>query len=424
MNLRAGRLAYSRRGVTLLELLVTIGIILAITAAVIPVMAPVMAGRRLREASRGVNAFISSARNKALTSGHAVGVSFERLEAEPQAATVVSLVEVPPPWSGDTVASGIWIAANGHVMGFAMRDPANPNNIIPSGDIGWQIARVRPGDVITLNQRSTKYRIYAGEVSQDMDSDGTIEAGEYIDSNADSNGIASLDNAYNYDSSAVDPTLGHFVKDPTQTKWSIGYDDPRTALKPPHIAPGLYSFQIIRQPVKSSSASFQLPVGTVIDLAVSGDDSFNQPRFAGVDIGTPTDRRPVTLLFAPNGSIERVWQPDLSDATKTNFINFRPTAGIQLLIGRRDGLGIGPRNVLNTPPDELPNWRDLENVWITVNAQSGMIVSNPNAQVPTDLEVRTSDVTTDDSNLDYAALQQGLGQARAFARQGQSLGGN
>lgn len=424
MNLRAWGDGRVRRGVTLLELLVTIGIILAITAAVIPVMSPVMAGRRLREAARGVNTFLSSARNKALTSGHAVGVSFERLEADPQASTVLSIVEVPPPWSGDTVASNIVLGTNGRLLGFGMRDPSDPTKIIPSGDIGWQIARVRPGDVIKLNQRNTAYRIYAGEVSQDADQDGSIEVGEFIDNNIDGTGAFSPDNAYNNDPSAVDPALGHFIKDPSQSIWSIGYDDPRLALKPPRLTPGLYSFQIIRQPVKSSSASYQLPVGTIVDLAVSGDDSFNQPRFAGMDVGTPIDKRPVTLLFAPNGSLQRVWQPDLSDGTKTQFISFRPTAGVQLLVGRRDGVGIGPNTVTTTPEDELPNWRDLENFWITVRAQSGLILSNPNAQVDTALAVRTSDSTADDTNIDFARLQEGLSNARAFARQGQSLGGN
>jgi type II secretory pathway pseudopilin PulG len=424
MNLPLAANARGRRGVTLLELLVTIGIILAITAAVIPVMAPVMAGRRLREASRGVNTFISSARNKAMATGRSVGVAFERLEADPQASIVLSMVEVPPPWSGDTVDSGMLIGANGRLLGFYRRDLSVPSGYSLSGDIGWQIARVRPGDLIKLNNRNTAYRIYSGEVCQDLDADGSIEVGEYVDSNVDGAGLASLDNSYNNDPSATDPNLGHFVLDPSNSIWSIGYDDPRMALQPVRLAPGLYSFQIIRQPVKSSSGSLQLPVGTIVDLSVSGDDSFNRPRCAGIDVGTPVDKRPVTLLFAPNGSLERMWQPDLTDTTKRQFISFRPTAGIQFLVGRRDGVGIGPNNVTATPPDELPNWRDLENIWISVNAQTGLVLSNPNAQVQTNLDVRTSDEAIDDSNIDYTALQTGLSQARAFARQGQSMGGN
>ncbi len=364
------------RGVTLLELLVTIGIILAITAAVIPVMAPAMAGRRLREASRGVNTFISSARNRAMVTGRPVGVAFERLPAEPQASMLLSMVEVPAPWSGDNATSTIEIGLNGQILRF------------PQGDIGWQIARIRPGDILKLNYRNTPYRLVGG-------------------------------------TDVTDDILGHFDLDPSDpnTNWSFVYDDPRMSLLPPRVPPGNYPFQILRQPVKSASVSYQLPVGTIVDLAVSGDDSFSQSRFAWADNTTPPDKRPVVLLFAANGAVDRIWQPDPSDLDKLKFLTFRPTAGIQLLVGRRDGVGVGPNNVLATPPDELPNWRDLDNLWVTVNAQTGMIASNPNAQVDTDLNVRTSEETTNDDNLDPTNLAIGISQARAFARQGQSMGG-
>jgi type II secretory pathway pseudopilin PulG len=418
MSRRAWLTRRSVRGVTLLELLVVIGIILAITAAVIPVMAPAMAGRRLREASRGVNTFISSARNKALATGRSVGVAFERLEAEPQASTVLSLVEVPPPWSGDSEASGMVVGRNGRILGFGVR---TATGIVPSSELGWQIARVRPGDVVKLNNRNTSYRLYAGEVVRDVDGDNSIEAGEWIDSDVDGSGNFAPSGSYDGDNSAVDPQLGHFIKDPSQSIWTLGYDDPRTRLQPPRLQPGLYSFQIIRQPVRSSAATFQLPVGTVVDLAVSGDDSFSHDRFARAALpNEDPEKRPVVILFAPNGSLDRVWRP--VHGTQ-NIEEFRPTSGVMFLVGRRDGVGLGPQSIANTPVDELPNWRDLDNIWVSVNSQSGMVLSNPMAQVDTLLQVRTSSDTADDTNLDAGQLALGLGQARAFARQGQSMGG-
>ncbi len=421
MRLTCCELRAGRRGVTLLELLVTIGIILAITAAVIPVMQPAMATRRLREASRGVNTFLNAARNRALTSGHAVGVSFERLDAETQASTLLTMVEVPPPWSGDTTSSGLLLGVNGRILGFATRSPSSPTGFTPSGDVGWQIARVRPGDIVKLNQRGTLYRIYAGEVMQDADQDG-VENGEWIDSDVDGNGQFAPSGSYNADASATDPQYGHFIKDPSQSIWTLGFEDPRRRLAPVNLAPGLYSFQIIRQPVKSSSMSFQLPVGVVVDLAVSSDDAFTH-RFAELDPSAADDKRPVVVLFSPNGSVDRVWCPELTDQTSQQSLSFRPTSGLHFLIGRRDGVGVGPRSVANTPPDELPNWRDVENIWVSVNSQTGMIASNPNAVVNPNLLVRANDTTTDDTNVDAANFVLGLGQARAIARQGQSMGG-
>lgn len=379
----------SRRGVTLLELLVTIGIILAITAAVIPVMGPAMGGRRLREASRGVNTFLNSARNRAMVIGRPVGVSFERLEAEPQASVVLNMVEVPPPWSGDFATSTIAIGPNGTIVGF------------PQGDLGWLAARIRPGDILKLNHRNTAFRLYGSTDS-------------------------------------TDDKLGHFDTDPSQENWGFGYDDARKANLTPDIGPKPgepainYPFQIIRQPVKSSAAGYQLPAGTVVDLSVSGDDSFFHGLFARAPLqGELAETRPVVLLFAPNGSVARAWQPVQGSA---QVATFQPTTTVQFLIGRRDGVGVGPKTVETTPPDELPNWRDVSNFWVSVSSQNGMITSNPNGQVDVDLEVRSSDVVTDDSNVAFGdgridvdppyGLYDGLTQARGFAQQGQSMGGN
>ena len=59
------------------------------------------------------------------------------------------------------------------------------------------------------------------------------------------------------------------------TALTIGYDDPRTALHPVRLAPGWYSFQIIRQPVKSSSA--QLPQASRVPLGLKQTESTLSP---------------------------------------------------------------------------------------------------------------------------------------------------
>jgi type II secretory pathway pseudopilin PulG len=386
MSRRAWLSRRSVRGVTLLELLVVIGIILAITAAVIPVMAPAMAGRRLREASRGVNTFISSARNKALATGRSVGVAFERLEAEAQASTVLTLVEAPPPWSGDNVESKMLVRSNGRIVGFST-----------ASEIGWQIAKVRPGDIIKFNFRNTAYRL-------------------------------------------VGPT-DPFAAEPTDMNpWLFVHDDPRMSNVAPRIGqanpslpPTELPFQITRAPAlnstfRSAAASYQLPVGTVVDLSVSGSDDIpTYGRFGRVELNdvAAVKSRPVMILFGPNGSLERVTYETVDSSNTPTLVSFRPTAALQFLVGRRDGVGIGPDTVQNTPVDELPNWRDLDNFWISIYPQSGLIISNPNAQIDPTFSVRSStvDPPPNDATVDPNKLENGLGQARAFARQGQSMGG-
>ncbi len=94
----------SRSGVTILELLIVLLILLMVTAAAIPIMAPALENRRMREAARLASSFISGARSKAIQSGREVGVVLQRFEGKPYAMTM-SYVEVPPPYGGDTIGA-------------------------------------------------------------------------------------------------------------------------------------------------------------------------------------------------------------------------------------------------------------------------------------------------------------------------------
>ena len=88
-----------RSGVTLLELLVVILILLMITAAAIPLIAPALDNRRMREASRLASTFISGARSRAIQTGRETGVQLLRFNGNPY-ATTLAYVEVPPPYGG------------------------------------------------------------------------------------------------------------------------------------------------------------------------------------------------------------------------------------------------------------------------------------------------------------------------------------
>ena len=92
----------ARRGVTLVELLVVVGIMLLLAAITIPSMQGLTEGRRVREAARAVNVYFGRARSRAIESGRPCGVMFERLERQPNACVVLRQAEVPPPYSGDT----------------------------------------------------------------------------------------------------------------------------------------------------------------------------------------------------------------------------------------------------------------------------------------------------------------------------------
>ncbi len=135
-----------RYGFTLIELLVVITILLMVTAAAIPIMAPALENRRLREASRLVASFIQGARSRAIQTGRPVGVRFERFNGLPFAMRL-TYVEVPPPYSGDTPTSMMLVSPSGQITGF-----------LNSVDTQWQNL-VRVGDTVTLGYHGMTYVI-------------------------------------------------------------------------------------------------------------------------------------------------------------------------------------------------------------------------------------------------------------------------
>lgn len=261
-----------RRAVTLLELLIVLSIIIMVTAAAIPIMAPAIQNRRLREASRLVSTFISGARARAIETGHPVGVMFERQDGQPYSMRL-SYVEVPQPYSGDSAGSTILVSAAGSVSKFV------------NGDIQWNTL-VKYGDMIRLNYRGPLYQIASAPLP--------------------------------------DPNIGQVVQDPSSAPWTLVAPQGSAAQIPASYFTAGCQFQIFRQPVRSSSAPMQLPEGTVIDLiASSGGTSATTPSYP-VSGGT-VPFNPV-FTFTPSGALDYSASPAMS----------RPTSPLFFLIGKRE----------------------------------------------------------------------------------------
>src|SRR5436190_3865871 len=71
-----------RGGMTLIELLVVIVILTTIVGAAIPLMSPSNDDRRLREAARGLNTYITGAQTRAIATKRPYGVGFKRLSRD------------------------------------------------------------------------------------------------------------------------------------------------------------------------------------------------------------------------------------------------------------------------------------------------------------------------------------------------------
>ena len=93
----------------------------------------------------------------------------------------------------------------------------------------------------------------------------------------------------------------------------------------------------------------------------------------------------VTILFGPTGSITSV------SIANDQGSPYQPTQPIYLLIGKREKVGA---NVLaptpNTNPATMTNWQDLNNVWVSINQQSGFVSTRS-----------ITAVSTNSSDVDY-----------------------
>jgi type II secretion system protein H len=77
------RLLALSSGLTLIELLVVVIILTTVVAAAIPILTPSNEDRRLREAARSLNTFITAAQARAIASGRPYGIALKRLGYRP-----------------------------------------------------------------------------------------------------------------------------------------------------------------------------------------------------------------------------------------------------------------------------------------------------------------------------------------------------
>ncbi len=152
--------------------------------------------------------------------------------------------------------------------------------------------------------------------------------------------------------------------------FSIGGQPPGTDRQP-----GL-PFEVTLPPTRSAVAPLTLPADSVVDLYWSGTGT------AGNEFAFAVGTRPVIIVFSPAGPVDYVFRYDTPPRPPV-FTSFRPDAPIRLLIGRRRKL-IDPTlpnpilaAIIAAP--ETSNLADPISLWVTINHQTGAIVTTDNA---------------------------------------------
>jgi type II secretory pathway pseudopilin PulG len=364
---------HRRTGLTLVELLVVIVILTMVTAATIPLMAPVTGQRKVREAARTLATMLAQAQAQALSSGRPAGVWLQRLESTlpGQPPTIRSnqaidlfLCESPPPYTGETPQAQAAVAMQGNNLATVMFMDMDTSGQLAETALPPRF--VFPGDHIRLNYRGSDYQIVSGASYPD----GSLNGRNVV--------------------------LRVLVTD----------------VRPP-VVPTPY--QIYRQPVKAAGDPVTLPVGSLVDLSFSG---VNGAEFA-VLVGEPgptnptsladaAPDRPVCIMFGPTGTLDSVYfgrRPKSASASRSDYEPYKPISSVYLLVGQPpNDTGTSRLNVVNT-----------DNLWVAVNPQSGLVTTSEVKGPPTNVTLASNWTQVNDvapliiNSREYARLQQNMG---------------
>lgn len=380
----------ARQGVTLLEVLVVISIMLILLAVAVPRLRPVMDQRGVREAARTTSAFFYAARNRAMESGRPVGVALERLPIQPEACISLRMVEEPPPYAGDT------LNARASVRHLEATDFCQV--CLASADVAFMLMQVVPvavGDFMTFESQfesqAVRYRILGLDQNRDGTPDTDIDQLIGDPQNTPPEFVVLL--VQLADVAAIpwpavsDPSLPFPRENPEKPEEAVGSCP--------------VAFRIYRRPEPMAAMPVRLPAGTVIDLVSSGTDSMallpenmdpNHWPGGFVPAGLTPASSPAIVMFSPDGRVSQIIYDKPYRDTNNSWrvmlgVREAVTEPLYFLIGRWERIPATATILVSPSPsysrqasladDGLYNWQDLTNFWLVVNPNTGLVVTAP-----------------------------------------------
>jgi len=378
-------LARQRLGLSLVELMVVVGIVVTLTAIALPSLREALKDQKVSQAARQVQGYFETAKARAMASGRPVGVLLDRLSYVGANNNLItnstclrlSMVEVLPPYSGDIQGATATLTNSGGTF------PSYANQaLLPITTCPTAASIISAGDFISFGDNPLSFMVVGAPATT------TISGNVYVQL------------------SLANPTEAK-----TEAIWPLGQ-------------PLNVTFRVFRKPGKSLTGGLDLPKGICIDLTGSGVGPFGRNFSPDVIAGDPTwgsvttaDFKGIYIIFDPNGSIQRIYQ-GVGGGGSYSLATYIPTSTIHFLLGKTDQ--VSPPTLI-TPFDgttiqtgsdlATSNLMDSESVWISVNPFTGVIynsamtepsVPSPAAQFTVDFRTR---------------------QAREFAIQGVARGG-
>lgn len=386
----------SRFGLTLIELLVTIVIMVTVLAGVLPLVSPNNNSRKLREASRQLNSLLSQAQNQAARDGRPVGVAFREFGAAGSLSGMTLeafTIAEPPPFAGFSEHSRVSILEPPD-SGLTYGDQSDPNNA--NGNQGKLFDPLYRGYKIW----QLYFTLYDAD---DLIPPRMIRNGDVL--NVEGNHFLVVDDPGGSEGAhAVDKDTGYVT--PTSRLFAIWLDARgRTAI------PGKKQYSFRRQPVSTSDQPLQFPRGIGIDLEGSGADGLNVP--SSLDNVGPTT---VSVMFSPNGSLKTLYQNDnRMDGVEQVYLLLGLVEN-----GNGNALNRDDYDFVGNPAADAAdvasrrsrvNWLNPDSRWVSVN-RTGRIITTDNF-----VSFDPSDSAFHDNGTISEQHDKQIAVARQYARQ-------
>ena len=371
---------------TLIELLVVIIILTTIVAAAIPLMSPSNDDRRLREAARGLNTFITGAagpgdraqpavrhRAQAAVAGHA-----RRARHDNGVCLEVFYVEQPPPYAGFDANSRACVAHSSESAGLVLVRFVTRGTTAPTGlPVGWDAdlfptGMIRPGDVIEIN--GTRFELLRRRHNGNVTIDPTPDV---------------------FETRRTQPAW-RMIRGPAaqrqrpadqsaSTTTAVARLARRRRPQPPYWTDAA-PYKILRQPTPTSDEPYQLPEGTAIDLRASGVGS----RQLLLLSRTMNDNdEGILIMFAPEGRCRGCRTASCPSTAANDRRSIKPVVdNVFLLVGQRENvpppmstsdptlqsaaMDRGRRPTSSVAKLREPiNWLSGSSRWVVIGSQSG-----------------------------------------------------
>lgn len=318
-NVRLGSLSSVRRGMTLIEILVVVGIIMVLASLSMPVLSPVAEGRVARETARGVQAAMEAARARAIRLGRPCGVSLVPFhENYPYGCIKVEQLTAPP--------------------GFVTDCSVGTYGITPTTFNGITF---KNGDTAQLN--------FTGPIFT------------YVENSWTPSQNAGFGESYDY--ADYGETSGTATTSAMDMKCTVNLFPVPDENNPFSKALGI-------------ETSYILPKGYILDLYDSGI-GWNSVKFGSGGFRL-SDRYPPMILFRPDGTASVFINGQ--NITQNNARN-QEDQNIYLLVGSWSKMRDSSGNSLADDEETYrTNLEDPYSYWVVVNSANGMITLAQNNQ--------------------------------------------